>query len=242
MQLNIYDLYKQSLDLINIEERGQLNLDRFNRFAGTAVDWFIDYMTGRLQEAQPHLSLLKTQKVGDLLFPIIKYRMVAVVNGIVPYPDDYNYLVDLRRSAAYQVDSATCDQVPQNTIDAVLRGGMGFRQVDVLSHDQISQRVNSHIGLLRKKDCAEQYQDGFRVYPAEGSCFMAYLIEPAVVKLAMTLDTQKNLLVYDKPNSVDPPFHRKAGPVLARKIAELQMGFVRESEGIQLTDAIAKSE
>lgn len=243
-QLRIYDLYHNALDEINIEERGQLTIDRFNRFANKAIHWLIDYLTGRLQEMpQPRIELLKNQKLADLLFPLMKKKMVPFSGGVVPYPLDYNFLIDLRVSGGVQ-PAQDCTAMPAHTLEQILAGVGGFRQVDVLSHDQVSSRVNSHIPLLKKKGCAEQYDTGFLLHTGQvsGSAFMAYLKEPEPVKLVMRLDEETQSLVYDDGASAHPPLHVKTGFILARKIGQYFAHWVREEGAVGLSDAVSKTE
>jgi hypothetical protein len=243
-QLRAYDLYLDALDEINIEERGQLTIDRFNRFANKAVKWFIDYLTGRLQEMpQPKMELIKVQKIADLLKPMLRRRMQPFNGSIVPYPEDYNFLVDLRVTGQF-FPAQDCTDEPQFSIDQILSGAAGFRQVDVLSHDKIANRINSNIPLLKKKPCAEQYSDGYMLYPYtdSGSAFIAYLIEPADMKLVMAIDNNTGGLVPDHTASVNPPVDKQVSPILARRIAQYFAHWVREDGAIGSSDAVAKNE
>lgn len=244
-QLKVYDLYLQSLDQIGAEERGQINIDRWNRSARTAVNEFIDFLTGRLiDEPTPQLGLMKTQKIGDLLRPIIKREMVSFESGLVPYPNQkYDYLVDLRITGNQNWKPGDCASLPAYTIDQILNGQSGFKQVDVLSHDEIATRINTHIPLLKERACAEQYGDGFLIYNCEsqGSAFYVFLIEPPETTLGMTEDPNTHAFIPDQNTSVDPPFDKKVGPFLARKIAQLYFQFTREEAAIGTSDAIAKT-
>jgi hypothetical protein len=244
-QLNIYDLYKDSLDEINVEERGQLTIDRFNRYANKALKEYIDYLTGRTaDEPQPKLGLIRIQKIADLLYPIFSRKMQPYKNGLIPYPEDYDYLLDLRLSGDPNWKAGDCDDnYPKKTIDEILNGQQGFKQVDVLAHNKIPSRVNTHIPLLKKKPCAEQYQDGFSAYNCEtsGSAFICYLKEVIPIELKMTQDPSTHMLTFDN-TSISPPVSKKSSPWISRKIADYFFQFTREGEGLSFTEENAKTQ
>ena len=243
-QLNVYDLYLSSLDEINVDERGQVNIARWNRAARKAVQVFIEYLTGRLdEEPTPGLGVMKNQKIGDLMRPILKREMVPFEHGLIPYPQTYDYLLDMRLSGDPNWKPGECNDLPETTIDEILNGGLGFRQIDVLSHDEIPSRVNTKIPLLKKRPCAEQYDDGYRLYNAEksGSAFYAYIVEPEDTTLNMDIDDNTQVPVYVAQGSVNPPFDKKVGPFLARKIAQYYFLFTREGDAIAMSDAVPKT-
>jgi hypothetical protein len=244
-RLDVYDLYLLSLDFINQNERGQFELDKWNRAANLAIRDFVNYLTGRLDEPpEQSLALIKNQKIADLLFPIFKKQMMPFKDGIIPIPADYEWYLDLRISGDPSWKPGNCDGYPAFTIDQIMNGQNGFRQIDVLSHDEISGRVNTHIPLLKKRPCAEMYNEGFSIYNApekNGSVFLAYVIEPEETFLSMTQDPDTNMPVYDKPGSKQPPLDKKAGPYIARKIAQYYFQGTRDSGGIEISDAVSKT-
>lgn len=244
-RLDVYDTYLLSLDMINQNERGQFNIDKWNRCANLAVSDFVNYITGRLDEPpEQQLQLIRTQKIADLIFPILRYQMLEFKNGILPIPDDYDYYLDLRLTGSSTWKAGNCNELPKFTIDEILNGKSGFRQVDVISHDEISSRVNSHIPLLKNRPCAEIFANGFSIYNAgvnEGSVFLAYVVLPVPTKLAMKQDINTLMLVYDQQNSIQPPFHQKVGPSLARKIAQYYFQGTRDQGGLQMSDVVSKT-
>lgn len=244
-QLDVYELYLLSLDMINQNERGQFQLPKWNRAVNLAIRDFVNYLTGRLDEPpEQSLALLKSQKIADLLFPIFRKQMIPFKDGVITVPADYDYYLDLRITGDPSWKPGDCSGYPKFTIDQILNGQNGFRQIDLLSHDEISSRVNTKIPLLKKRPCAEMYKDGFSIYNAgvrEGSVFLAYVIEPEETKLEMTMDPNTNMPVYDKNSSRQPPFHSKVGPYLARKVAQYYFEGTRDAGGIELSETVAKT-
>jgi hypothetical protein len=206
---------------------------------------FIDYLTGRLSDPpQEVLGLLKTQKIGDLLAPLMKYKIIAYQDGLLSYPPDYDWFIDLRITGDPNWKPEPCNELPKYTIDQIMNGQNGFRQVDILSHDEISSRVNTRIPLLKKVPVGEQYDKGFLLYNTpspNGTVFLAYVIEPPKIVLNMSNDPNTNTPVYQSNGSVNPSVDEKAGPFLARKIADLYFVFVREGDPIAMLDAAAKT-
>lgn len=244
-QLQVYDLYKLSLDFINVEERGQVQIDRWNRSANVASIDFVNYLTGRLDEPpQQALSLLKTQKISDMLFPIFKMEMYKFSDGLLPYPPKYDYFLDLRISGDGSWKPGNCNDIPKYTIDEILNGRHGFRQVDIISHDEIPSRVNTRIPLLKKRPVGEQFDNGFLLYnmPSNNSsAFLAYVEEPNKIILNMAEDPNTKMITYQPVGSVHPPFHNKVGPYLARKIAQYYFQFTREESAIAISDVVSKT-
>ena len=246
-KLNIYDLYNDVLDNISEEHGGQLGVDRFNRFTRSAIEWLVDYMTGRVVEYDKQLAtakaeISKTQKIDDILFPLIKREIVVLYNGMFLYPDDYEYLIDLRISGTIlQEGQYSCnknDVMITETINKILAGGYGFKQVDVLPHDQINYRLNSSISSIANKPCAEQLGDGFMCYPYlnTGSGFMIYIKKPKQAKLVMKIDHNTNSEIYDDVLSVDPDLHEKTLNMLSRRIQLYYFGSNREGGAIDNTE------
>lgn len=244
-QLDVYDVYLLSLDLINQNERGQMNIDKWNRAINLSISDFVNYLTGRMEEPpEQALALIKSQKIADMLFPIFRKQMIPFKDGKIAYPDDYDYYLDLRISGDPNWKPGKCDTLPQFTIDQIMNGQNGFRQVDVIGHDEISSRVNTKIPMLKKRPVSEMYSDGFVIYNSDvsaGSVFLAYVILPKPTELAMTMDPATRMLVYDKPNSTQPPFHQKVGPYLARKIAQYYFEGTRDQGGVEMTDVVSKT-
>lgn len=247
MRLNVYKLYTDTLNEITENERGQLGVDLFNSYVNKAVSWLVDYLTGRLldDDQDPKaLALMKTQKVGDALAPLLERQVLLLVDGVIPYPENWDWTVDLRLAGDGGKVKHTCgEQLPTHTISQILAGALGFRQVDILSHDKIAARLNSDIASIRNKPCAELLHDGFHCYPfaAKGSAFLVYLRTPVEARLAMTFDQALGVEVYDAANSVDLDVDSKVSPLLSGRIAKYFMQYTREQGGMQMVEFVKKS-
>ncbi len=102
MRINSEHLYQLSLSLINPDERGYFSIDLFNVFGNRASRDLFKQETGDREEYSPGFpqsrrgGFQRTGKITDDLRPFIIKKPYYTVKGIVEYPADYAYFVNLR--------------------------------------------------------------------------------------------------------------------------------------------------
>lgn len=268
-RINAEHLFQLSLSLINADERGYFGIDLFNTFGDRAQRDLFDDETGRRNQYSPGFpqartgGFQRTGKITDNVRYFVVKKPINLVDGIIPYPDDYAYYNNLRVAfdngdlyeQCEKCLQEKCNRLPddptidleeemQAELDKVINAARGLVKIEVLDSDKITGRLSSKIKSLRpttKLPIAEQLNTGFEVYPKDiGTAIMVYLKSPTEFKLVYKFDNDFNTEVYDSDNTIHPEWPIEVEGELATRIAKYHSQHMREQEALSITNNIEK--
>lgn len=262
-KIDQYELYLSTLDKCNPNERGFLDVDRFNRMLADASNFCFDDLTGiRRQYTQGRPEAItggfqRTIKITDNLRPFIRRQIIPIGAGrIAPYPEDYAYYVKLRIAygdlsqkcrecidelcATVWPDDPTVDiaELIKEKIREIENAARPLVGIDVVDSAKVSERLTSEIPGRRpdhRNPIAEQTDQGFEIIPGDvGNVLLIYLTEPTAGKLVMTFDPEQETEVYDLANTIQTNWPSTMQLSLSQKIADLFSVWVRDVGGLAM--------
>ncbi len=170
---------------INKNQSGYLSPEDFGVAINQGQRSFADWLIGQYQEylpqrAQARVSWGQNQNVRESLTPIIYgYILNADINGIAPYPADYE-----------KTDAMT--------------SMYGFQRIRFASQDRLYSFMNSQVDPIATNPIYLVKDIGFQFYPITiAQARLSYVKTPPNIVWGYTLDAD-NLPVWNPAASVDP--------------------------------------
>lgn len=182
--MNVNDLYRMLLFVLNKNQAGGLSVDDFEDSYNTAQSQYFSDLVGRFQQYQygraiPRVGLGENETVMTKLAPFIMNASVAVSGNSAPKPDGLIRLLAMR---------------------------YGNTKVFRVEHDKVWSAVTSYIDAPSTSNVYYvEYADAWTIYPTSGisSVTIDYLRKPADIVWAYTVDADGRY-EYTSSGSVDP--------------------------------------
>lgn len=254
--IDAYELYRDTLDQVNKEEAGYLNVQLFNRMANAQQLQLFKKLKAELED--PAAAREIKQINADLLFPFISSQINVAAGGVFARPADYEFFSALRANfdggqriiMLNHLYSLLCEAETdptifvddiQEQIDEIINAPE-WVEVQILAHDRVARRQQSYIKGKRPwrgKPIAEQIANAFQLLPKNSaSVQLIYYRKPADGRVTMRIDTRTNDEVYDPLNS-DPWEWTQGGKgLLVGRIAQFFSVYVREKDLFQMEEVV----
>ncbi len=182
--MNVNEVYKLILFIINKNQSGYLSPDEFNLVINQAQVSYMDYLAGQFQQYQagrpiPTVQWGNNETTRQRVTPFIYNELLTVdTYGFAAYP--YGYLIT----------------------DTMWTGIYG--KIKFVQQDYLSNYLNSRITPVATNPVYLIEREGFRFYPNDiAQARVSYIRQPNTIVFGYTLDGD-GLPVYNPATSVDP--------------------------------------
>lgn len=192
MGIKVSSLYNDVLQQIS-KENGTLTITDFNRFSKRAENFFLDWVTGRVQgDVLPQMYV--TQKTKDFVSPLIKpFKTSLDSDGRITKPDDYFVYENIY--ALYMNEENVCEDdvdLDCDKSDVDNKETVGKVSVTLLDGDKFTKRLDSKIKGLApsiKKPIAKEVGMFFEFAPKEiGGVVLEYVSYPIYAEAVGVVD------------------------------------------------------
>jgi hypothetical protein len=233
MAVSVDTIYKRCQMIANKSQvGGYLNVEDFNEFANMASLSIIN---------QQFQIFQKLQKVTDILSPFVKRKQTWINSstGLLQYPADYMYLINLRtyKQSAYLALKNSCIEGQELTAD-------DYKKIPQIPIKLID---SDKLAVLNQSDkytpnyeypYAEETLNGFYIYPLDlGYALLTYLKKPATVIWNYTTDIY-GLPVFTSTGSVDFDYDDTASNMLVMEICKHFGIEIRDADLVQATSQL----
>lgn len=212
--IDVISLYKDAENQALVEANGSLNYTLFNSISRLAeldvMDWATGDITGR-QPPEPYI----TQKNLDLCAPFIKTEKLQVVNGSVPFPNEYYGLENLYLLGNYRSGNSDCEEGEEQEVNILKDANT---PIEILTGAQFNVRCNTYIQGLQPsftKPIAKVAGKTFEFMPKDlGSIGIQFYRYPVFAKITTVLDPVYNEEVPDPLTSTNYEWDEKTRGLL----------------------------
>lgn len=249
--INNYDTWIALMQLVNVQQNGQIPPSVFNKWYNEVSDWYFKKLAEEYQTAQVQ---------SDLLSPFVKAVNVPVVMqpgyswGLCNYPSDYEYF--LSAQLLRQEVENTCfynKELPIIDGDGASKKytDPDFAQMTInFAGANVVERSLQLIDTQRWSSCLNhttkgptwdspkmtQFQGGFRVAPKGISSIVLYYLKTPVQSVFNYTISADDIAIYTPGTSVQLEWSVQVRPVFLAELQKKYAAYVGDSTMYQMAD------
>lgn len=236
MNIEVNSLFLDLCDRVVPEQNGNVLFTRFNRFSKLAELKLLNWLTGEISGSQQgYPTPYTTEKVRDLLSPLLASEKIQVENGTCNKPDGY-YMFERAAIIGDRRDELCGEDVIITGIDTPIE------LLDAAVFDNRSQTYIQSLKPSIKKPICKIVGNEYHFLPKDlASIIIEFKRYPVYAELKATVDTVYNIEIVDLATSIDYEWGEYAREPLLFFMTQFFGAGTRESAIQQQNSLVSKA-